>query len=154
MAQPEARTNPLARRPQPQGSAMHPIHAHALMWQHVQGMDGDTLAKQSAQTDYILPLLGELAGNPKVTSKDVIKAASQAAADEQVTPVQAVQFISGMPDDPAKLQGWLRNIYAAQMSAAVHMAAAKNQRAQSQQVPAGAEQMPPTPTSMTPGRVQ
>jgi hypothetical protein len=35
-----------------------------------------------------------------------------------------VDFISRMPEDPAKLGQWLRGLYAANLSAIVHMKAA------------------------------
>ena len=120
----EAKPNPLAppRRAQAD-QKMHPMKAHALVWQHVSRMDDGTLAAKSKQLDSLLPIVGELAGNPDVTTKDVIKAASQAAAEGIATPTEAVQFISSMPEEPDKLQGWLKGFYALQMSASVHMKA-------------------------------
>jgi hypothetical protein len=154
MPQPEAKTNPLARRPVPQSPPMHPMKAHAHVWQQVGKIPPEELPDRIKKVDGNLPIMGELAGNPNVTSKDVIKAASQAAANGTSTPTEAVQFISAMPDDPKKLQGWLKGMYSYAMSAAVHMKAA--QMAGAQQAPAAPEPAPapgspPPPTSMTPG---
>ena len=148
MPQPEAKPNPLAAQRKPQQPQMHPMKAHAMIWRHVGTMDSDTLTAKSAQTDKLLPILGALAGNPKVTGKDVIKAASQAAADGIATPTEAVQFISAMPEKPEDLQGWLRNIYAANLSAAVHMKAAQMKAGQPV---AGAPVPPPAVPSAPPG---
>jgi septal ring-binding cell division protein DamX len=157
MPRAEAIPNPLAsrRRTAPQTPLMHPMKAHAAVWQHVNSLSPDDLAKTADRADYSLPLLGELAGNPKVNAKDVIKAASQAAADGKITPTEAVQFISGMPDDASKLQGWLRGLYAVTMTTAVHAKAAQMKAAQQQPVaaaaPVQAPTTPSTPTSLTPG---
>ena len=141
--------NPLAAKPNTKQNADHPMMLHARTWNHVRQMHPDDIAHKSDRLDYMLPILGELAGNPKVTSKDVIKAAAQAAADGKAEPNEAVQFISQMPDDPAKLQPWLRGLYEANVSAQIHMKAARIQQAQAaQQAPQAA---PVTPTSMTPG---
>ena len=134
--------NPLsaaARKPQKQ----HPMMMHAMMWKHVAGMHPDSLEGKITQTDALLPILGGLAGNPNVKSKDVIKAAAGAAGDGIVAPDEAVKFITMMPSDPEKLQGWLRGIYAANLSAAVHMKAAALQGAQPQpQAPQQPQQSP------------
>jgi hypothetical protein len=140
--------NPLAAKPQTPKSE-HPMMNHARVWRHVQQMHPDDIAAKTDRLDYMLPILGELARNPKVTSKDVIKAAAQAAADGKAEPNEAVQFISQMPDDPAKLQPWLRNLYETNISAQIHMKAARIQQAQAAQQPTQAA--PVTPTSMTPG---
>ena len=103
---------------------------HAKAWKHVGGMSPDDVASKSKELDYALPILGALAGNPNVTSKDVIKAAANAAADGAIEPSQAVGLISGMPADPDKIQPWLKGLYAANLSAQVHMKAAMLQQAQ------------------------
>lgn len=101
-----------------------PMMQHARMWQYVNGMKPDEIASKAKEIDGTLPLLGALAGNDRVTAKNVIKAAADAAATGKITPSQAVKFISGMPDDHTKLQSWLKGIYAANMGALVHMKAA------------------------------
>lgn len=106
-----------------------PMMQHAKIWRHVKGLPPDELGAHVDRTDYVLPILGALASNPKVTSKMVIKAASQAVADQKIPPSQAVQFISQIPAEPEKLQPWLRQLYAANLSAAVHMKAAMMQQA-------------------------
>ena len=152
----EAKPNPLAppRRAQAD-QQMHPMKAHALVWRHVGRMDDGTLTAKSKQLDSLLPIVGELAGNPDVTTKDVIKAASQAAAEGIATPTEAVQFISSMPEEPDKLQGWLKGFYALQMSASVHMKARQMGMVQPAPSPAAAPAAGPSapapPTSMTPG---
>ena len=148
----EAKPNPLAppRRAQAD-QQMHPMKAHALVWQHDGRMDDGTLTAKSKQLDSLLPIVGELAGNPDVTTKDVIKAASQAAAEGIATPTEAVQFISSMPEEPDKLQGWLKGVYALQMSMSVHMKARQIAAAPTAPPVASPAAAPAPPTSMTPG---
>jgi hypothetical protein len=126
-------------RPAPQ----HPMMTHAKTWKHVSGMAPDDVATKSQELDYALPVLGELAADPNVTSKDVIQAAASAAAEGAIEPSQAVQLISGMPDDPTKLQGWLKNLYAVNLSAQVHMKAALQQQ-QARQTAASAPEVAPS----------
>ena len=152
--------NPLAiHKGAPRQQNTDPMLMHARMWQHVGQMAPNKLQQTSDRTAYALPILGALAGNPDVTAKDVIKAAAQAAADGKVSPSEAVGLISQMPDDPAKVQGWLKGMYAANLSMQVHLKAALMQQAQG--APQGPQQPGPgqpapqanpvTPTSMTPG---
>ena len=105
---------------------------HAKMWQHVSGMNPDEHQSNSARMDALLPVLGALANNPKVKPRDVIRAAADAAATGKTTPSGAVKFITAMPSEPEKLQGWLRAFYEANLSAQVHMKAAMMQQAQGQ----------------------
>lgn len=117
-------SNPLQSR-KPAAPADHPAKMHAHIWQHVQGMDADTQATKATQLSYGLPILGALASNPKTTRKDVIKAAADAAGVGKLDPSQAVAMISQMPDDPDKLQPWLKGLYATNLSAMVHLKAAQ-----------------------------
>lgn len=117
--------NPLSPARKPQAARpQHPAQAHAQIWQHVSNIHPSELQEHADRTATILPILGALSSDPKVTRKDVIKAAADAAGSGNVDPSQAVQFISQMPDDPNKLQPWLKNLYAANLSAMVHMHAA------------------------------
>lgn len=102
----------------------HPAMLHAKMWQHAHSLSPDDLPEKIKRLDYVLPVLGALANNPKVTAKDVIKAAASAAADGAIEPSQAVKFITGMPAESEKLRPWLKTLYEANLSAAVHMKAA------------------------------
>lgn len=111
-------------------------------------MDSGAIQEKSGQMDGLLPILGALAGNPNVKSKDVIKAAADAAGEGMTTPSDAVRFISSMPSEPDKLQGWLKSIYAANLSAQVHMKAAMMKAQQPAPQPAITPQA--TPTTMTP----
>jgi hypothetical protein len=113
---------PIPKAPQ---TTMHPLKAHAAIWHHVSQMPQDQLADKTRQADYAIPILAELSGNPDVKPRDVIKAAAQAAADGMMSPSDAVGFITKMPQDPDKLRPWLRQMYAVQMTAAVHMKAAQ-----------------------------
>lgn len=128
-------SNPLVSGPAPPMALQpdHPAMGHARAWQHVGQMDSGDLPAQIAKLDRVLPILGSLATNPKVTAKDVIKAAAKEAADGAVPPSEAIKFITGMPADPDKLQPWLRNLYSTNLSAVVHMKAAMLQQAQGQQ---------------------
>lgn len=115
--------NPLAStRPSPVQA--HPAQMHAQMWQHVNGMGPDDQAAKMQELQYGLPIIGALANNPKTSRKDVIKAAADAAGAGKIDPSMAVSIISQMPDDQTKLQGWLKGIYAANLSAMVHLKAA------------------------------
>lgn len=124
-------TNPLmsavAARPSAPDDHMM---THAKMWQHVGGMAPDAMQPKVNELDAILPVLGALAGNPNVKAKDVIKAAANAAAARHVSPEQAVKFITQIPPDPDKVGPWLKGLYAANLSAIVHMKAAMLQGAQ------------------------
>lgn len=115
--------NPLAGQ-KPLAPKAHPAANHAIMWKMVQGIPREHLADKIEQIDEALPLLGQLAGNPKITRKDVIKAAADAGRSGKISPTALVAMISQMPDDPDKLQSWLKDRYAAFMAAAVHMKAA------------------------------
>lgn len=115
--------NPLtSTRQRPPGQ--HPAQMHAQVWQHVNGLAPDDQASKVAELTYSLPILGALANNPKTTRKDVIKAAAEAAGAGKIDPSMAVSIISQMPNDPDKLQPWLKNIYATNLSAMVHLKAA------------------------------
>ena len=99
--------------------------AHAKIWNHVNSMAPDDLKTTFDRVSHAVPILGALASNPNVTSKDVIKAAADAVANVKTSPSQAIAFISKIPDDPAKVQPWLKNLYAQNMAASVHMKAAQ-----------------------------
>lgn len=133
-------TNPLAPVQKTKPAKAHPAQAHAQVWQHVQSMDPQDISAASDRTSYALPILGALAGNPKTTRKDVIKAAADAAGEGKIDPSMAVGLISQMPDDPQKLQGWLRGLYNYNFSAQVHMKARQAQEAIPQATPG---QQPP-----------
>jgi hypothetical protein len=121
--------NPLAStQKQPASSAPDPMLVHARLWRHAHSMDDDALAHKTDQVSYTLPIIGKLAGDPNVKPKDVIKAAASAAADGKATAQEAVQMISQMPSDPEKLQPWLKQLYAVQMTSLVHMKAAAMMR--------------------------
>jgi hypothetical protein len=124
----------------------HPQMMHAKMWQHVSGMEPGAMASAMQKTAATLPLIGSLAANPKVTSKDVIKAAAEAAATGHIQPSDAVKFITNMPAEPDHLRPWLRSMYQANLSAMVHMKAAAMappQQAMPQQAPQAAMPMAP-----------
>lgn len=117
--------NPLAAtRPLSSPKSDHPATLHAKVWQHVNSMSPDDQASKMDELKYSLPILGALANNPKTTRKDVIKAAAAAAGDGKIDPSMAVSIISQMPDDPMKLGPWLKNMYATNLSAMVHLKAA------------------------------
>jgi hypothetical protein len=141
-------SNPLNSRYKPGATPQHPAQMHAEVWQHVNKLDPSSFAAQSKQMDDMLPVIGALAGNPNVNSKDVIKAAANAAAEGKVSPSEAVQFISSMPSEPDKLQGWLKNRYAVGLSVQVHMKAAMMRSGGISPVPA---QQPPTGGAPAPG---
>jgi len=139
-------SNPLQPTPRMAAATKdHPASMHARVWQHVNAMPPHEIPDKAAQMDALLPVLGGLAGNPNVKAKDVIKAAADAAASKRVSPSEAVEFISQMPTEPDKLQPWLRTIYAANLSAQVHMKAAMAQQAQAAAQPA------PAPVAMPQG---
>jgi hypothetical protein len=117
--------NPLSPAPRkPAAQQQHPVLAHAQMWQHMNSMQPAEAQQAVQTTSYTLPILGKLSGDPNVTRKDIIKAAADAAGAGKIPPSQAVQFITGMPDEPEKLQPWLKSLYAANLTAAVHLKAA------------------------------
>ena len=116
---------------------------HARAWQHAQSIHPDELPDKIALGDYAVPILGRLASDPKVSSKDVIKAAAQAAADGKIAPSRAVELIGQIPEDADKVRPWLRGLYAANLSAIVHMKAAA--LGQPQPAPQPPQSPPPGP---------
>lgn len=122
--------NPLSGARTPIAPAEHPMLGHAKIWRHVNAMAPNDMADSAGTMSATLPSLAALAGNPKVTRKDVIKAAADAVGGSQLPPSQAVKFISDMPDDPDKLQVWLKQMYQTHLTALVHMKAAMTPDAQ------------------------
>ncbi len=127
--------NPLAsRRANAPGMKRDdPMLAHARLWQHMHAQPDDMLRQHIETLDYGLPIMGALAANPNVTAKDVIKATANAVAEQKVAPSAGVALISEIPADPDKLQGWLRERYAMNLTAAVHAKAALMSRQQGAQ---------------------
>lgn len=117
--------------------------AHARIFKHVEAMAPDELSSKADLVSYVTPILGALAGNPKVTSKDVVKAAAQAAADGKIQPSEAVKFLTTMPSKPDDLRPWLKSLYAANMTALVHMKAAMMPAAPVAAAPVAPAQAPP-----------
>ncbi len=115
--------NPLSSNRPSAAPAPHPAQAHAQVWQHAQAIPEHALDGAISIANYSLPVLGALASNPKTTRKDVIKAAADAAGAGKIPASQAVSLISEMPADPDKLQGWLKSLYAYQLTSLVHMKA-------------------------------
>ena len=126
---PEAAPNPLAPRAgQMPQMAKDPLEAHARIHHAVQALPDDDLARHAAKANFILPLVGALAANPKVKARDVIKAAAAAVAEGHAEPSEAIKFISSMPSDPEKLRPFLRDLYLENFTGAVHMKAALMRR--------------------------
>jgi len=115
--------NPLSSTKKNIAPDTHPAHAHAQVFHHVSQMPPDALQSGIEAANYAVPILGALASNPKVTRKDVIKAAADAAGAGKIQPSQAVAVISEMPTDPDKLKPWLHALYAFQLTALTHMKA-------------------------------
>jgi hypothetical protein len=141
-----------------------PMHAHAMVWQGANNVAHDQLDDMVSKTDYATPILGKLASDPKVTGKDVIKALADAAADNQVSPSDAVKMIQEIPEKAEDVRPWLKSLYAFNMTAAVHLKAAAMRRdagvASGMPIPAtpGAQQpaapgaiSAPTPQPQVPG---
>jgi hypothetical protein len=116
--------NPLTSTQRKPDAGAHPAQMHANVWKHVNSMGQDDQASMVGELSYTLPILGALASNPKTTRKDVIKAAADAAGAGKIDPSKAVSLISQMPDDPTKLQPWLKTMYATDLTAMVHLKAA------------------------------
>jgi hypothetical protein len=118
-------TNPLSSmRRNMVTSADHPMMQHARIWQHVNGMEPNAIPQKIDELDYAVPLMGQLAGNPKTSRKDIIKAAADAVGARKIDASQAISLISQIPDDQAKIQPWLRAMYATNLTALVHLKAA------------------------------
>jgi hypothetical protein len=105
-------------------AADHPMMQHAKIAHFAHSLPADELAQKTDVAAYVTPIVGALAADPKVTSKDVVKATAQAVADGKVPASGAVQFLSGMPQNPDDLRPWLKGLYATNMTALVHMKAA------------------------------
>ena len=117
-------TNPLSSGAKPPVNREHPLMQHAKLAAYAHSMPPEELPGKTGLTSYVVPVLGALAGNPDTTSKDVVKAAAGAVADGKITASEAVKFLSSVPEDPAQLHPWLKNLYATNMTALVHMKAA------------------------------
>lgn len=131
--------NPLAPRkksaPAPQAqqgpmpnSFVSPMHAHAAIWNGANNVPHDELDQLTAKTDYAIPVLGALASNPKVTGKDVIKALADSAANNYISPSEAVKLIQQIPESQEDIRPWLKSLYAFNLTAAVHLKAAALRR--------------------------
>ena len=147
------RSNPLAqpmRQSPGSAPAMSPLMAHAKMWQTVNQMPSDQMAQSVDKVDYILPVLGKLAADPKVTAKDVIKAVADAAADNQIEPSEGISFIQQIPQNAEDIRPWLKGLYALNMTGAVHMKAAMMQQG-GQTAPGGMPGQPATSPTAAPG---
>lgn len=128
--------NPLASaRATPPAAEPHPLQRHAELWKHVNAHPPEALQAHVQFADYALPILGKLAGDPKVNAKEVIKAVSSAVADGKMDPSKAVAVISQMPADDDKLKPWLRERYADMLGITVHAKAALLQQAEQQAAP-------------------
>src|SRR5580692_6487621 len=114
------------------GNADHPMMQHARIWRHVQQMEPDDITKKIDELDYAVPVMGQLAGDPNTTRRDIIRAAADAVGAQKIDAGQAISLISQIPDDKAKIQPWLRQMYSANLSALVHLKAAQ----MAQQAPA------------------
>ena len=148
--------NPLAsRRPRPATAPPDPLLRHAQLWQHVNNQTSEILRQHVVQTDYILPVLGALAGDPDVTAKDVIKAVTSAVAEGKMDPSKAVANIADMPADPDKLRPWVKDRYATALATTVHAKAALLRQAPAPQAPqaapVGAAPAASAPTPMPQG---
>ncbi len=144
--------NPLASRNAPREAPDPALLQHAQIWQHMHSQPTDDLHQKIATIDYGLPIMGRLAGNPKTTAKDVIRAVSQTVADQKLSPSAGVALISQMPADPDKLRPWLQQQYAINLAAAVHAKAALLARAQPQAAPQpAAPAAAPAPAVAAPG---
>lgn len=142
--------NPLtSRRPRPAEPKDDPMLRHAHVWQHIEKQSPETLQAHVGLMDYVLPILGRLAGNPDVTAKQVIKALSGAVADGKMDASKAVANLAGMPADPDKLRPWLREKYADSLATTVHAKAALMRQGA---MPGPAQ--PPMTQAVPPGAVQ
>lgn len=135
MAGPPSASNPLSSGQQQSKNREHPLMAHAKLAAFAHGMPQEQLPGKTDLTSYVTPILGTLAGDPKVTSKDVVKAAAGAVADGKIAASDAVKFLSGVPEDPDQLRPWLKSLYSANMTALVHMKAAMMKNAAPAQPP-------------------
>ena len=117
--------NPLSTtRRRPAETPPDPMLRHAQLWRHVNSQTPEVLPRHIGQMDYILPILGTLAGDPDVRAKDVIKAVTGAVAEDKIEPSKAVETIAAMPADPDKLRPWLKDRYAIGLATTVHAKAA------------------------------
>lgn len=108
-----AAANDAPANPQPGGAQMPQIHP-------------DDLPKHIDDANYVLPILGSLARDPKVTRKDVVKAMSRAMADGKFTATEAIEMLSQVPSSPEQLRAWLRQKYQHLIVGAVHLNAAQH----------------------------
>ncbi len=108
-----AAANDAPANPQPGGAQMPQIRP-------------EDLPKHIEDANYVLPILGGLARNPKVTRKDVVKAVSGAMADGKFTATEAIELLSQVPSAPEQLRAWLRMKYQHLITGAIHLNAAQH----------------------------
>jgi hypothetical protein len=61
--------------------------------------------------------LGALVGNPNVTQSDVMGVIARGIKDGIASPEQGVRYVQDMPQDPAKLQQWIKQNYIQSLNA-------------------------------------
>lgn len=65
----------------------------------------------SKQVNWLKGGLGSMLNNPNTTPQDVMKFAANGINQGFLTPEQAANELSSMPQDPAQLQAWIRQHY-------------------------------------------
>ncbi len=121
-------SNPLSSAPAaPLGSAPGVMNEQPTQQQPAAQMPQihpDDIPQHVDQANYMLPILGALVKNPKVTRKDVVKAVSGIMGDGRLTATAAIDLLSKVPSNPDQLRVWLKEKYGHMIAGAVHLNAA------------------------------
>lgn len=110
--------NPMAQ--QTAGAAPQPLSAAAL----AASMTPQQLVKGADLATYSAQEFAALAKKPDLSSKDVVNSAGQAVADGKITASDAVEFLSGMPQDEQNLRPWVDGLAMHYLTGSVHLKAA------------------------------
>lgn len=128
--------NPLAagqampQLPAPPGAAPGAANVHGAM-QRISALNlgPDGVEQQLQFLGYLAPAIGALAKKPHVTRKDVAKAAADAVGAGKVTAQRAVDFVTGLPEDPDELRAVLHRLYLNSLMAGVALHSARGRMA-------------------------
>lgn len=121
-------SNPLSAAPAaPMGSAPGVMNEQPTQQQsgaQMPQINPEDIHQHIEQANYMLPLLGMLAKDPKVTRKDVVKAVSGIMGEGRMTATEAIDLLSKVPSNPDQLRTWLKEKYGHLIAGAVHLNAA------------------------------
>lgn len=117
--------NPLTAGPQINGPAgAAPSHSAAAAQIAAMNLTPQEMSRSAEASTYAANQFGKLARNPDLKPKDVVKLAADLVAHDMAKPDVAIKLIASMPSDDRHLGAWVKSLYGASLSSAVHLKAA------------------------------